>query len=118
MEHMLTTLFFLLGLIAGGLLCRRGPKGEKGDDGMPGPQGFRGMDGKDSVDYDDYMNTWGRAVTGPRPHERSLREILEGINNKVDQLRIVAQVSLDNEARETRRNWLARLPNDTKDNPS
>lgn len=31
--------FFLLGLIAGGLLCRRGPRGIEGPTGMPGQDG-------------------------------------------------------------------------------
>jgi hypothetical protein len=56
MNEIATILFFLLGLIAGGLLCRRGPKGEPGDCGIPGPQGPRGYDGGE----------WPAGPTGPR----------------------------------------------------
>lgn len=73
-------LFFLLGLIAGGLLCRRGPQGERG---LYGPPGAMGPPGRDSVDC--YSPESG--PTGARPNNQSLYESLYGLHLKVDQLR-------------------------------
>jgi len=59
MNEIATILFFLLGLIAGGLLCRRGPKGDTGVQGEPGPPGPRGDDGIPGRE-------WPAGPTGPR----------------------------------------------------
>lgn len=71
-------LFFVLGLIAGGLLCRRGPTGPCGPMGRPGERGPRGLDHPDAG--------WG--PTGPqRLDVQTTHDLLVGLHNKIDSVR-------------------------------
>jgi len=78
---------FLFGFIAGCLLCRRGPQGLPGDRGIPGPVGPAGRD----------LEPWHRGPTGPQVTEHdTLRSLLHGLHYKVDQLRRVACIKVNN----------------------
>lgn len=106
-------IFFTLGLIAGGLLCRRGPMGPTGCDGAPGiqgPRGLKGEDGKNSEDYDleQQFSYRYNTVTGPQNPRSTLHELLLGLHNKVNQLRRHAQ----QETNERNACKVVRNPND------